>query len=85
MKNVPEAGKIFEVVRPFNTIAGVSYQAGDTLELIEPTGQNPFGVKTYLPAWVVKCKFYSPPDKRTIWTSIWYMAERGDIREISFP
>lgn len=82
MKNVPEAGKVFEVVRPFSTVAGVSYQVGDRLELIEPTGQNPFGWETHLPAWVVKCKHFSPPDNRSIWTAIWFMAERGDIREV---
>lgn len=83
MKNVPEAGKTFVVVESFSTMAGVSYEPGDTLELIEPTGQNPFGFRTHLPVWIVKCKHFSPPDQRSIWTSIWYMAERGMIKEKS--
>lgn len=81
MKNVPASGKTFEVVTPFYTAAGKSYEIGDILELIEPTGQNPYGWTTHLPAWVVKCKYFSPPDQKSIWTSIWFMAERGMIKE----
>lgn len=81
MRNVPEAGKVFVIKRPFRTVAGVSYERGDTLELIEPTGQDPFGYGRGMPAWVVKCKHFSPPDKRSIWTGIWLMADEGIIEE----
>lgn len=82
MHNIPEPGKIYEVVKPFRTMAGVDYKVGDHLELIEPTGRNPFGFQSKLCNWVVKCKHFSPPDDQTVWSGIYIMIENGTIRAL---
>jgi hypothetical protein len=62
------------------TAAGVSYTKGDILELIEPTGQNPFNAKMDEDHnWTVKCKHFSPPDNRAIWCNLRYAVDRGYI------
>lgn len=78
--NIPEAGKVYEVVKPFVTLAGVTYKVGDRLELVEPTDRNPFKTKSKLCNWVVKCKYWSPEDDSSVWSNIWFMVEAGIIQ-----
>ncbi len=74
---LPKPGSILLVVQPFHTLAGVSYEKGDRLELIEPTGQAPFGFESNLGNWIVKCRYFTPPDPHSIWSGIWLMLEAG--------
>lgn len=81
MKNIPEAGKVFVVKKPFSTLAEVSYETGDTLELIELTGMAPFGFQSKLCNWIVRCKHFCPPQKETVWSGIYFMIESGILVE----
>ncbi len=58
-------------------LSGVAYGAGDILELIEPTGQMPFGHRSRICNWAVKCKAFRPPMPQSIWSGIWLMVEDG--------
>lgn len=60
----------------------LSYQEGDILELVEPTGQAPFGYQSHLCNWTVKCKHFSPPQKESVWSAIWSMVDDGTLRKI---
>jgi len=81
MKNVPESGKVFIIKKPFSTLAGVSYEVGDVLKLVEPTGMSPFGFQSKICNWIVECKHFSPPQKETVWSGIYLMIEKGRIEE----
>ena len=72
---IPKSGDILVVKIPFATAAGVEYEYGDRLELIEPTGQSPFGHNSAISNWVVKCKHFSPPAPQSVWASIWGLLE----------
>jgi len=61
------------------TAAEKIYVPGDTLVLLEPTGQAPFNSRSSLCNWVVKCKYYEPPSPRSIWSNIWMMIEEGAL------
>lgn len=80
-----KSGDRLEVVRPFITLANVIYGKGDILELIEPTGQDPFGHGNYFNNphnWVVKCKAFSPPSPCSVWGGIYQLVELGMIRKV---
>lgn len=83
MKNFPKSSKIYEIMVSFSTLAGVSYEIGDMLILIEPTTEAPFGRGSNLCNWVVKCKHFSPPDPHSIWSNIWMAIEDGSIKGIT--
>jgi hypothetical protein len=80
--NIPQSGDVYEVIRAFSTLAGVSYDLGDHMELIEPTGQSPYGHQSKICNWVVKCKYWTPPQPQTVWSMIWYLIDQGFIRKI---
>lgn len=72
-----KSGDILVVKHPILTLADKVYNVGDELQLIEPTGMAPFGFKSNLCNWVVKCPYFSPPDDRSVWGGIWMLVERG--------
>lgn len=73
--HIPQPGDIYRFTIPTDTLAGVSYDIGDRLELIEQTEQDPYGRKGKLCNWIVKCKHFTPPAEETTWSMIWYLIE----------
>lgn len=76
-----KAGQIYVVRELLVTRAGATYIKGDELHVIEPTGQDPhrewekitkhMGLDPkYAINWMVKCKFWQPPDPRSIWATL---------------
>jgi hypothetical protein len=78
----PVPGSVYEVVRPFATQAGKSYEVGMQLELFEETDQKPFGHESRISNWIVKCPFFKPPDPEAIWSSIWMLIEQGYLKHV---
>lgn len=76
----PVPGSVYEVVRPFATRAGKSYEPGMQLELYEETADKPFGFESRISNWIVRCPFFAPPDPQSIWSSIWVLIEEGYIK-----
>jgi len=72
----PKPGDVFVLTKRVVTDAGKEYHPGDEFTLIELTDDNPFGYLSPLGNWRVKCKFFEPPDDRSIWSSIWFMLDR---------
>jgi len=62
--------------------SGIVYEEGDIIELIEPTGQAPFGYQSCLCNWIVKCKAFSPPQPQSIWSCIWLCVDYGYLKKI---
>lgn len=77
--SIPQSGDIYVVRRKFYALSGCVYDVGDILELIEPTGQAPFGYASGLCNWQVKCKNFQPPDKRAVWSAIWMLIDNRMI------
>ena len=80
-----KSGDRLEVVKPFITLANVVYVKGDILELIEPTGLDPWGnggAFTVPYAWVVKCKAWAPPRSESVWYGIYQCIEEGLIKKV---
>jgi hypothetical protein len=77
-----KSGDKLEVIKPFTTLAGKYYTSGMELELLEPTGQNPFSVDT-TSLWLVKCPFFQPPDKQSVWGCIEGAIQIGLLRRLS--
>lgn len=78
----PVPGSIYEVVQPFTTLAGKSYEVGMQLELFEETEEWSFGHKSRISNWIVKCPYFSPPAPESIWSSIWIMIEKGYLNHV---
>lgn len=78
----PIPGSIYEVVRPFTTQSGKSYEAGMRLELHDETDQAPFGYESRISNWIVTCPYFSPPAKESIWSSIWALIEQGYLKHV---
>lgn len=75
-------GDVYKVVKPFMTKAGRLYGVGDTLELIEPTGQKPFGIRALDGInWVVKCRYFSPPADESVWSCVQLMINAGMLEK----
>lgn len=78
-----EPGSVYEVVVPFFSAAGRAYHIGNRLELIEPTGQKPWGVIAEGGInWMVKCPHFAPPAKQAIWSCFQLMIDAGWLRRI---
>lgn len=81
----PKSGDVYDVIKRFAT-KGTNesdlspYEVGDTLELLEPTGQNPFTYNTPKDFWKVKCKHFQPPDNRSVWACIPEFISQGYIK-----
>jgi hypothetical protein len=78
----PVPGSIYEVVEPFTMRSGKAYEVGMRLELYEETDQKPFGYESRISNWIVKCPYFSPPDPRSVWSSIWMLIEQGHIKYV---
>lgn len=56
------------VTYKFQTRAGVTYHAGDKLEIIDKTKHSPYGpLPTDLFNWLVKCNHFEPPMDESVW------------------
>ncbi len=79
-----KSGDIYKVIKPFSTLAAVEYEIGDTLKLIEPTGQTPFKLIADGDVnWFVKCKHFSPPIAESVWSCIQHSINIGLIEKIA--
>jgi hypothetical protein len=72
-----KSGDKLKVVRTFYTPAKHRYGEGQVLELIKPTDEAPYGRKSALGNWVVKC-----PYKISVWSAIWDSVENGFLERI---
>ena len=80
-----EAGDVFEFMMSVRCGSGKVYLPGETLTLLEKTGLDPFEQGAQLKTehnWLVKCKYYSPPDQESVWATIEHMFERGLIKKV---
>ena len=78
----PIPGSVYEVVRPFATRSGKSYELGMHLELYEETADKPFGFESRISNWIVKCPFFEPPAPEAVWSSIWMLIEQGYLKHV---
>jgi len=76
---IPKSGDVLVVKRAFHTLAGVQYDVGDKLILMEPTMQAPWGITSRLCNWLVKCKHWQPPQPQAVWSNIWVCLEEGTL------
>jgi hypothetical protein len=80
-----KSGDRLGVVRPFITLSNVMYVKGDILELIEPTGLDPWSNGGEFDAphgWIVKCKAWCPPQSESIWYGINHCIEVGLLKKV---
>lgn len=77
--HVPQPGDIYAFTRPTITRAGKTYEAGDTLVLLEQTDEDPWGNRSHICSWRVKCRHFEPPAVESIWPTIWTMIEERKI------
>jgi hypothetical protein len=66
-----------------HTLAGVNYDVGDILELLEPTELTPHDAFMPPHNWLVKCKHWEPPQPESVWSNIYWMVVRGVLRVVS--
>lgn len=64
-RRLPHVGDIYRFTVHCNTLANVSYQPGDTLEIIGRTVDAPHGLTSSLGNLRVKCKYFT-----SVWTNI---------------
>jgi hypothetical protein len=80
-----EAGDVLEFILSVRCGSGKVYYPGETLTLLEKTGLDPFGQGASLKTehnWLVKCRYFSPPDQESVWATIYQMFERGLIQKV---
>jgi len=80
-----EPGDVFEFILSVRGGSGTIYLPGETLTLLERTGQDPFKQGAEMKNefnWLVKCKRYSPPAPEAVWATIESMFERGLIKKL---
>lgn len=78
----PVPGSVYEVVRPFTTRAGKTYEVGMQLELHDETSERPFGFASRISNWIVTCPFFAPPAPEAVWSSIWILIEEGTLKYV---
>jgi len=71
---LPQAGDVLMAEKLFRTKAGLVYQVGTRLRLIERTQDAPFGMLSSLGNWVVECPF-----QVSVWTNIELMIAEGTL------
>lgn len=76
---VPKPGDKLRLNISFVTPGNLSYAVGDVLELIEPTLDAPFGWKSRICNWHVKCKHHP---NGSVWSMIWAALEHGYMEKI---
>jgi len=72
--HIPQPGDIYMFTTAMRTAGQFDYDKGDLLTLVRLTEETPFGYKSKIGNWVVKCK-----EKTSVWSSIWYLIEQGNI------
>lgn len=74
-----QAGEVLEFVEVSGTLAGHSFQPGDTLTLVRRTNEAPFGHLCSLGNWVVETKYHVSGNE-TIWSNIELALVEGRFR-----
>lgn len=74
---IPSPNSLWKIVYPFKTPNG-KYYKGDYLKLLMPTEEAPFGIKSGICNWHVKCKFVDD----SVWSMIWAMADKKHITQV---
>lgn len=74
---IPKAGDVLVWTCSVSTAAGVTYDEGDTITLIEPTDEAPFNSRSRVSNWRVRCKHFEPPAPQSIWSNIWDAIQSG--------
>ena len=70
-------GDIYEFTREYATLAGVSYDAGDQLEIVDRTTQAPHR-RASSQNFVVKCKHFT-----SVWSNIPWAISEGKLIFVS--
>lgn len=88
-----KSGDKLEVVWPFHTRGTLRhfgrskrYEKGHIIEVLEPTGHDPWGYDDPGGRWVVKCPYFSPPQNESIWDHTYGLAmllHKGWLRKVS--
>jgi hypothetical protein len=73
-ERLPQPGDVYVFTCPAITLAGVSYNIGDKLEIIERTTEAPHFRRSSLGNIVVRCKHFI-----SVWTNIEWMIVMGRI------
>ena len=68
-------GTKLEITRTCEALSGHTYLPGMILELVEPTQAAPFGFRSPLGNWIVKCPFQT-----SVWSSVWIGVDQGWFR-----
>lgn len=78
----PVPGSIYAVAKEFTMLSGKTYEIGMRLELYDETNEAPFGHKSRISNWSVRCPYFSPPDPQSVWSSIWALIENGYLKHV---
>lgn len=78
----PAPGDRYMVTTPFMTYSGKWYTPGDIFELVEETVEAPFGHKSKISNWYVRCPHFAPPEPESVWSGIWAMIEAGVLKRV---
>ena len=74
-EQLPYAGDVLEVLKPFWTLGEYHYEVGDTLTLVQRTRKAPFGRSSSLGNWIVKDKY-----QESLWCNIEWMLADGIVK-----
>jgi hypothetical protein len=85
---LPQAGDVYvfthEAVTEASRLECNFYHKGDTLTLLEPTGLAPWDVISHEGHnWLVKCKYYAPPQSKAVWSAIVWGIDEGWLELVS--
>lgn len=73
--NELKCGEVLTFARDCYSPADFLFKRGQTLKLIEPTNQAPYGIKSAISNWIC-----DGPNGVTVWSSIYYCLEFGILK-----
>jgi hypothetical protein len=61
---LPQPGEVYEAVRSFHTVGGLTYHRGDKFKILRRTNRSPHNRRSSLGNLVIECKYHT-----SVWTA----------------